>query len=89
VTPAARTLLLSQEYSPRWRADLPGGTRTAPAPSFGWATAFSLGGAGERPVRVIWHGQAFHRLTLLLQLAMVIAIGAAWSRRAARDRGER
>jgi hypothetical protein len=81
-------MLLAQEYSPRWTAE----TRTAsekPARSFGWANVFKLGGTGPRIVRVTWHGQAFHRLMLFMELLLVVGIASAWSRRAARERGER
>jgi GT2 family glycosyltransferase len=88
VTPPARILLLSQEDSSRWKADV-GRARLQAIPSFGWATAFRLTGTNASLVRVTWHGQTFHRLSLLLQLIIVTAIAAAWSRRAARDRGER
>ena len=88
VKPAGRTLLLAQEYSASWSAQTRAG-RMQPARSFGWAIAFELNGSGTRIVRVTWHGQAFHRLMLVIQLLMLIVIGAAWSRRAAHERGER
>jgi hypothetical protein len=88
VAPTARSLLLAQEYSPHWRASA-GGARIAPARSFGWATSFQLTGSGAAQVDVVWRGQALHRLLLLGEFVLVGLIGAAWSRRAARERGER
>ncbi|HJR18348.1 MAG TPA: glycosyltransferase family 2 protein [Actinomycetota bacterium] len=80
-------ILLGADFSDRWRVHA-GGRTIEPAPSFGWATAFATGSASG-PVVVAWEGQGWHRLALLLQGAILALIAVAWSRRAARERGER
>jgi GT2 family glycosyltransferase len=84
----ARTLLLASDYSDAWRADHRAG-RVTGRRSFGWATSFPLTGAGGGPVLVSWAGQGWHRLAVLGEVAMFALIAAAWSRRAAIERGER
>jgi GT2 family glycosyltransferase len=84
----ARSLFVAQEFSGRWRATS-GSARIAPARSFGWATAFQTTGSGARHLEVGWHGQGAHRAAILVEFLALIAIGGAWSRRAARERGER
>lgn len=80
-------ILLGEDFSSRWRLQA-GGREITPTRSFGWANAFAVGNASG-PVVVAWTGQGWHRLALLAEVLMLAAIGAAWSRRAARERGER
>ncbi|MGH2728427.1 MAG: hypothetical protein ACRDKS_15770, partial [Actinomycetota bacterium] len=83
----AGAFLLAQDFSEHWRLRV--GDRTvSPTRSFGWANAFAVD-KGSGPVLVSWNGQGTHRLALLGELALLAAIGAAWSRRAALERGER
>jgi hypothetical protein len=88
IAPTARSLLVAQEFSGRWRATS-GTASIAPARSFGWATAFQITGSGARHLDVRWHGHGVHRVAILAEFLALLAIGAAWSRRAARERGER
>lgn len=86
--PTARAILLAHEFHPDWRADTVRG-RVPPARSFGWATSFPIGASDAGRVAVSWRGQTPHRLALMAQVVILGAIAAAWSRSAARERGER
>jgi hypothetical protein len=88
VLPAARSLLLAEEFSDAWRAQTSRGS-LGPNRSFGWATSFPLAGVGGGRVVVSWGGQGWHRLALLAELLLFAAVGIAWSRRSAFERGER
>ncbi|MFN2614819.1 MAG: glycosyltransferase [Actinomycetota bacterium] len=82
----AGALLLAQDFSSSWRARA--GTATLrPARAFGWATGFVGSAAGV--VTITWSGNLWHRLMLLVELILVLLFVGEWSRRAARDRGER
>ena len=83
----ARAILLAEPFGTPWRADTAHG-RISGLPSFGWATGFPLPPGGG-PIVVTWNGQGWQRLALLAELAILVAIAAAWSRRAAMERGER
>jgi hypothetical protein len=83
----ANEVLLAEDYSPGWRAQVDGKT-VQPQRSFGWATRFALG-AGSSNVTITWSGQRWHRGALVLELLLVIALSITWSQRAARERGER
>lgn len=87
-TMGARAVLVAEEFSGRWRAEA-GGRSISPKRSFGWATAFPLGERDVGSVVVAWRGQSKHRLALLGETILIVALAAAWSRRAARERGER
>ncbi len=80
-------ILLGEDFSDRWRVHA-GDRVINPMPSFGWATAFPMGSASG-PIEVSWEGQGWHRLALFLEAALLALIGYAWSRRTARERGER
>jgi GT2 family glycosyltransferase len=80
-------LLLGEEFSDQWHVRA-GGRDLSSTRSFGWANAFSVG-AASGPVVVAWGGQGWHRLALLAETLMLVAIAVAWSRRSARERGER
>ena len=88
VATTARSLLLAQEFSRRWNATS-GTASIDPTPSFGWGTSFQLTGSGARHLDVRWQGQSVHRLAILVEFLILVVVGAAWSRRAARERGER
>ena len=83
----ARSLLLAEEFSDAWRAEKSAG-KIAPGRSFGWATSFPLPEGGG-PLIVAWGGQVWHRMALLGETLMLVALGLAWSRRSAYERGER
>ncbi len=83
----AGAFLLAQEFSGDWRFQA-GERSVSSTRSFGWANAFATGDASG-PVLVSWNGQGPHRLALLAELALLAGIAAAWSRRAALERGER
>lgn len=83
----AKTVMLAQDYSSRWRARIDGAV-AKPARSFGWATRFLIP-PGVHRVRIDWTGQRRHDLMLLVQLLIVGSFVGSWSQRAARDRGER
>lgn len=80
-------VLLGEEFAGRWRLQA-GGREIAPTRSFGWANAFTVGKASG-PVALSWTGQRWHVLALLGEGLLLAAIGVAWSRRAATERGER
>lgn len=81
------SILLAEDFSDGWRVRA-GSREIQPVRSFGWATAFPTGSTSG-PIVVAWEGQGGHRLALVLQAALLALIGYAWSRRAARERGER
>ena len=87
-TKGARAVLLAEEFSGRWHAEA-GGRVIQPTRSFGWATAFAVGDRDLGSIVVRWRGQGKHRLALLVETALILLLAAAWSRRAARERGER
>lgn len=87
-TTGTRAVLLAEEFSGRWRAEA-GGHVIPPTRSFGWGTAFAIGERDTGPIVVRWRGQGKHRVALLGETAFILALAAAWSRRAARERGER
>jgi hypothetical protein len=87
-TTGARALLVAEEFSGRWRVEA-GGREISPKRSFGWATAFPFGEPDVGSIVVAWRGQGTHRLALLGETLLILALAAAWSRRAARERGER
>jgi hypothetical protein len=80
-----RLVVVAQDFG-NWSA-VAAGRPVAPERSFDWATAFRISGA--RPVAVRWRGQGWHRLALIGELLLLLGFTAAWSRTAARDRGER
>lgn len=82
----SRAVLLAEEFGTGWRAHA-GGRAFTPRRSFGWATAFDVRTPGA--VDISWSGQAWHRLALLGELALLVGFAVAWSQRAARERGER
>ena len=84
----AGALLLAEEFSDRWRAEA-GEREITPRRSFGWATAFPIGDRERGSVVVSWRGQGIHRIALLGEAVLILAFAAAWSRRAAQERGER
>jgi GT2 family glycosyltransferase len=87
LTPQSRYVFLGEDYSPNWV--MRAGTTTVPAQgAFGWSVRFKVP-SGARSAHVEWHGQTPHRLALLLELLGIVAFAAAWSRRAAVERGER
>lgn len=100
VPPGAPLLVLAQDFGASWRATVRG-RPVEPVRSFGWATAFPLAvpEAGEgtapqeepqpQPAAVAWRGQLPHRLALAFQMLVLLGFAAAWSQRAARERGER
>jgi hypothetical protein len=79
--------LLAEDFNSHWRLQTEGRT-TRPTRAFGWAGAFPL---DEKATAVVvsWDGQRWHLLALLAEGLLLAAIAAAWSRRAARERGER
>jgi GT2 family glycosyltransferase len=83
----AKEILLAEDYSPEWRAQVDGAT-LKPQRSFGWATRFVLG-AGAQRIAITWSGQRWHRGALVLELLLVVGLAIRWSQRAARERGER
>jgi hypothetical protein len=86
--PRTGAVLVAEEFSSRWRAEA--GARTiAPRTSFGWATAFPITDRERGSIVVSWRGQGPHRLALIGEAVILLALSAAWSRRAARERGER
>ncbi|HEV2685159.1 MAG TPA: hypothetical protein VGW79_00825, partial [Actinomycetota bacterium] len=83
----AAAILLSEDYSPGWRARVDGVT-LKPQRSFGWATRFVLA-PGANKIAISWTGQRWHRGALVLELLLVAGLAIRWSQRAARERGER
>ena len=79
--------LLAEDFNGHWRLQTEGRT-TRPTRAFGWSGAFALDGKANGVV-VSWDGQRWHLLALLAEGLLLAAIAAAWSRRAARERGER
>lgn len=80
-------VLLGEDFSDEWR--LHAQSELEPDRSFGWANGFATGGKVSGPIVLAWHGQTWHQLALLAQAGLLALIGFAWSRRAARERGER
>lgn len=87
IAPTTRLVVLAEEFSPRWRAVRAPDAEVRPRRSFGWAAAFPAGGSGRTVL--VWTGQRWHRLALLGQALLLVAAAVAWSRRSARERGER
>ena len=83
----AKEILLAEDFSPSWRAQVDGKPLT-PQRSFGWAIRFVLG-PNPNHIVVTWSGQRWHRGALVLELLLVIGVAIRWSQRAARERGER